>query len=499
MLWSLLKVLIFVSLVAGLTWGADALLASGQGLRIAFAGMEFTLGPLQAVVLVLALVIVLWLAMALVGLLVAFLRFLNGDETALSRYFDRSRERKGFQALSEGMLALAAGENRVALSRAVRAERLLQKPELTSLLIAQSAEAIGDHRRAEEAWKALLTHDASRFVGVKGLLAQRLAAGDAETARKLAEKALELKPRNVEMQDVLLKLQSEAQDWTGARNTLAAKLKSGTVPKDLYRRRDAILALQEASGVLDENASAEAREAAIAANKLSPDLIPAAAMAARQLAAKGDTKGAARVIRRAWEAQPHPDLAAAFADIVPDETPAQRLRRFRMMTDVRPDHPETRMLLAELEIAAEDFPAARRALGDLATSHPTRRALSLMAAIERGSGADEAEVRAWLARALTAPRGPQWCCDKCKAIHAHWGPICDNCGGFDTLSWREPVEADGPSATGAELLPLLVKPAARPAPSPAKDTVVEEPIIEEILPEKDDEPIDLAAIARSAN
>ena len=71
MLWSLLKVLIFVSLVAGLTWGADALLASGQGLRIAIAGMEFTLGPLQAVVLVLALVIALWFAMALVGLLVA--------------------------------------------------------------------------------------------------------------------------------------------------------------------------------------------------------------------------------------------------------------------------------------------------------------------------------------------------------------------------------------------------------------------------------------------
>lgn len=505
MLWSLLKVLIFVSLVAGLTLGADMLLASGQGLRIAFAGMEFTLGPLQSLVAVLLVVVVLWVAMALVGLLVAFLRFLNGDETALSRYFDRSRERKGYQALAEGMIALAGGENRVALSRAVRAERLLQKPELTNLLIAQSAEAIGDTHRAEEAWKALLGHEPSRFVGLKGLLAQRLAAGDTDTARKLAEKALALKPRHVEIQDILLKLQSEAGDWTGARTTLAAKLKSGTVPKDLYRRRDAILALQEARGVLDETASPEARDAAIAANKASPDLIPAAAMAARQLAAKGDEKGATRVIRRAWEAQPHPDLAAAFADIAPEETPAQRLRRFRMMTDIRPDHPETRMLLAELNIAAEDFPAARRALGDLATSHPTRRALSLMAAIERGAGADEAEVRAWLARALTAPRGPQWCCDKCQAIHTNWGPICDNCGGFDTLSWREPVEADGPSATGAELLPLLVKPAAKPAPEPepaappAPEPVVEDAVVMEEPPEKDDAPIDLVAIARSAN
>ena len=79
-----------------------------------------------------------------------------------------------------------------------------------------------------------------------------------------------------------------------------------------------------------------------------------------------------------------------------------------------------------------------------------------MAAIERGEGADDAVVRGWLARTLTAPRGPQWCCDKCQSINASWTPVCSNCGGFDTLSWREPVEGSGPSATQSELLPLLV-------------------------------------------
>ena len=79
-----------------------------------------------------------------------------------------------------------------------------------------------------------------------------------------------------------------------------------------------------------------------------------------------------------------------------------------------------------------------------------------MAAVERGEGADDAVIRGWLARALTAPRGPQWCCDKCQAIHTQWVPVCDNCAGFDTLSWREPADATGPSATGTELLPLII-------------------------------------------
>lgn len=482
MIWTLIKVLLFVAFVAGVTWGATVLLETEGGLRIAAAGYEFLLGPLQAVIALLLLLAAFWLVLKLVGLLTAGLRFLTGDETALSRYFDRNRERRGYQALAEGMVALASGENRIALSRAVKAEKLLNRPEVTTLLLAQAAEAAGDNARAAEAYRALLNHDQTRFVGIRGLLAQKLAEGDRDTALKLAQKALELRPKHLGTQDILLQLQAEAQDWKGARSTLGAKSRAGGLTKDVFRRRDAVLALQEARAVMAADSPIEAREAAIQANRQSPDLIPAAEMAARSLTAAGDTKGATRVLKKAWEAQPHPSLAAAFADIEPEETPDARLRRFRLLTDIRPDDPETRMLKAELLIAAEDFPGARRALGDLVETKPTGRALALMAAIERGEGGDEAAVRGWLAKALTAPRGPQWCCDKCQAIHAAWVPICDNCGGFDTLSWREPPQIATPSPTGSELLPLLVQP-----PAPMKPIVDVEPAPQEI---------DLAEIAR---
>ncbi|MBC2836004.1 heme biosynthesis protein HemY [Paragemmobacter straminiformis] len=476
MLWTLAKVLLFILIVAALTLGAGVLLDTGGGLHIQAAGYEFTLGPLQALILLAAMFAALWLVMKLAGLLVAILRFLNGDETAISRYFDRNRERKGFQALTEGMLALAAGEGRLALNRAIKAEKYLAEPHLTTLLVAQAAEAAGDTRRATEAYKELLSSDTTRFVAIRGLLNQKLAEGDTETALKLAQKAHELKPKHLETHDILLKLQAESRDWKGARATLGAKLKAGALPKDVYRRRDAVLALQQAQGVLDEGASAEAREAAIEANKQSPDLIPAASMAARALIDKGDRKTATRVLKKAWDAKPHPDLAAAFADIEPAETPQARLKRFKTLVANHPDHEETRLLMAELNIAAEDYPEARRALGSIVETHPTRRALAIMAAIERGSGSDDAVVRGWMAKAMTAPRGPQWCCDKCQAVHASWDPICDNCGGFDTLSWREPPEKTGPSATGAESLPLMVsppKPVVEPAPAAPEPEVID--------------------------
>ncbi len=484
MVWSLVKVLVFVALIAALTIGAAALVHSGSALTLVFQGYEIRLGPLQALIAGLLLVGLVWLALRLLGLAVASLRFLLGDETALSRRFVRNRERKGYDALADGLMALASGEARTALNKIGRAERFLQRPHLTNLLAAQAAEMAGDTSRATEAYKRLLTDDRTRFVGIRGILKQKLAEGDKTTALKLAEKAHALKPRHEEMQDTLLQLQAQAGDWKGARLTLEAKRRVGALPRDVHRRRDAVLALQQARVMAEGGNATAAAEAARAANRASPDLVPAAAMAAKGFIAAGNPRQAARVVRKAWEAQPHPELAAAFAAIVPDETPQERLRRFRFLTDIRPTDTETRLLLAELNIAAEDFAAARRALGDLPDSHPTQRVLTLMAAIERGQGAEDAVVRGWLTRALTAPRGAQWVCDKCNTPHAAWAPVCESCGGVDTLSWREPPHSAAP-ATGAEMLPLIVGRPAETAAEAARAASVEEAeVVEDGAPQK---------------
>ena len=456
MLWSLIKIILFVVLVAAATLGAGYLMEMDGGVRIAAMGYEMNLSPLYAVILLIALVFVIWLALRLFALLVAVLKFINGDETALSRYFNRNRERKGFQALSEGMMALAAGEGRLAMAKASKAERYLHKPELTNLLTAQAAELCGDRKKAEEVYKRLLKNDATRFVGVRGIMKQKLADGDTATALKLAEKALDLRPRHEETQDVLLRLQAQAHDWAGARRTLTAKLKHGSLPREVHKRRDAVLALSEAKEVLNEGNDISAREAAIEANKLSPDLIPAAAFAARGYIEQGLPKYATRVIKKAWSVRPHPDLAAAFAAIVPGETPAARLKRFKPLIARHPDHVESRLLLAELHIANEDFPEARRALGDLADKAPDARILTVMAAIARGEGASDVVVKGWLARALTAPRGPQWVCENCHNIHAEWVPICENCESFDTLAWVAPPATAQIISGGGEMLPMIV-------------------------------------------
>lgn len=482
MLWSLLKILVFVAIVALLALGAGILMETAGGVQITVAGTEYTLGALQSVMALVALVLIVWLFFKLLSLLIATLKFLNGDETALSRYFDKGREAKGYQALSDGLMALASGEGRLALAKASRAERYLEKPELTDLLTAQAAEMAGDTKKAAAAYKRLLGNQNTRFVGIRGIMKQKLSDGDTDTARQLAEKALALRPKHEEVQDTLLQLQARAEDWAGARKTLATKLKTGTLPRDVFKRRDAVLALSASQGVIEEGATVEQREQAIEANRLSPDLVPAAAMAARAYIAKGKTRNAVRVLKKAWEAQPHPDLAHAFAEIEPTETAAERVKRFGQLARLKPHDDETRLVMAELNIVAEDYPEARRALGDLAERAPDARALTLMAAIERGEGAPDAVVQGWLTRALTAPRGPQWVCENCNHIHPEWAPVCEHCTSFDTLSWKRPETAEFASATGAHMLPLITG-AAKPAVASEAGNIPEAELIDADAPD----------------
>ncbi|MBO6603946.1 MAG: heme biosynthesis protein HemY [Roseicyclus sp.] len=456
MLWSLLKIVLFVGIVAAVALGAIYLLESGDVVLITFAGREFALTPLASVVVALVLLLAIWLVFRLAGLLVATLRFLNGDETAISRYFNRRSEQKGFQALADGMLALAAGEGRLAIRKAQRAEGYLHRPEITNLLIAQGAEMVGDRVLATNTLKELVRDSRTRFVGVRGLMKQKLDAGDTETALKLAEKALALRPQHEEVQDTLLQLQAQHEDWRGARATLSAKLKAGNLPRDVHKRRDAVLALAHAREALAEGKVEIARRDAAEANKMSPDLVPAAVMAARMAIDEGKPKVATKIIRKAWDAKPHPDLAAAFAAIEPNENPSERMRRFSVLTSRHVNDEETRLLKAELHIAAEDFHGARAALGDLAETSPSARSLTIMAAIERGEGGEDQLVRAWLAKAVTASRGPQWLCSACGHIHADWQPVCAHCDSFDTLSWEAAPQSDAALTGPTQMLPLIV-------------------------------------------
>ena len=473
MILMLIRTLLWGLAILAVALAFDWLRDSTGGITVDLNGRAYgPFAPLEFVGLVLAIGLLIWLLIKAFSFCVALVRFFSGDETALSRYWNRSRERRGFDALSEGLISMAEGDGGKALTKARKAERLLSRPGLTRLVMAQAAEASGDASLARTYYKQLASEPETAFVGTKGLLAEALRKGETDRALKLAEHAYALKPKEGEVLTTLFGLQSQTENWAGARKTLAASVSARTLPKDVAARREAVLLLAEAR---ESNDSGDVLSLTFAANKKSPGLAPAAADAAALHKEHDSMRRARRALKDAWRLNPHPDLAAAFAKLEPEEDASARRKRFKELLDIKPEHHETRLLAAELALADNDFDGAAIALGDLAAEHPTTRSLTIMAAIEKGRGADDAVVRGWLAKAVSAPRGPQWVCGNCGAVHVDWSPTCANCDAFDTLDWTDRNEPDDPIASNLAMAPLMADPEAEPEISvPAADGETEE-------------------------
>src|SRR5262249_11842518 len=182
---------------------------------------------------------------------------------------------------------------------------------------------------------------------------------------------------------------------------IATAPRNDLIDKTIAPRRRPALPTAQAQAA-EDGAAAKALELAREAHRLAPDLVPAAAIAGRVLAAQGNTPRAARVLLKTWRLAPHPDLAAAYAYARPGDSPRHRLHRMRHLARLTLNDSEGPIALAIAAIEAREWDEARAALEPLLDSRLTQRVAALMARIEGEQHGDAGRVREWLARAVNA-------------------------------------------------------------------------------------------------
>ncbi|MGH7094048.1 MAG: heme biosynthesis protein HemY, partial [Stellaceae bacterium] len=261
----------------------------------------------------------------------------------------------------------------------------------------------------------------------------------------------------------VLALQLRLGRWEEARDTLAEAARRRIVPPERSRRqRSAILV--ELSRTAEQH-SDQRRAVALAAQAaaLTPEHAAPFCREARLLAAMGRTRAARRVIERAWQTAPHPELVRLYAGLDPDAAPLARLEAVQALAARNPDAEESRIAVAEAALDAKLWGEARRHLGraleTAPVEGPSRRLCRLMARLEESERGDAAAGRQWLDRAVSAPPDPRYACTACGAESVEWHALCPSCGGFDMLAWRTETWRAGaapplaPHAASASLLP----------------------------------------------
>jgi len=478
----MVRIILFLTSVAviaaGVAWVADR----PGDVAITWMGYRIETSVMVAGIAVVVLALAVMLAWSIVR---AILR----SPEQVSLFFRHRRAVKGYLAISRGLIAIGAGDLRVARRSAEEAARLSPGDPLALLLTAQSAQMAGDRDTAERAFRDMTNRDDTKLLGLRGLYIEAKRRNDADAARLAAAEAAKVQPSVVWAGQALLDYRSTAADWAGALDALSHM--KGALEKPDYRRKRAVLLVARAQAL--ENIDLDTSRALVLESvKLAPDLVPAAALAGKRLSESGEPRKARKILEAAWIINPHPDIAESYANLRLGDSARERLARMRKLADKVPGQLEGALAVARAALDAREFATARAALAPY-LSAPTRRVATLMAEIEEAERGDEGRVREWMARAMRASGDPVWTAD--GVVSERWLPVSPN-GRLDGFEWKVPLAEIGVTRPVIEVAPPVAQPIAVAAPeskselqaerqqrkaakprAPAKTTKAVEPVI----------------------
>jgi HemY protein len=409
----------------------------------------------------------------IVGFLVAagllwFIQELLTSPRRLAMGWRKRNQERGREAISHGLIAIAAGDLRAAERAVQDASRRTPDLPLARLLQAQTAQLKGDRAAARRIFQDMTEDPQTRIAGLRGLYVEAEREGEAEAAYLIAERAREEAPSTPWAARALLRHQISGGNWDGALKTLSGAADGRVLDKRTARRQRAVILAAKALELEDGDPDS-ARAAALEAHELAPDLVPAAVAAGRLLSRQGDIRRATRVLETTWKAVQHPEIAEAYTQVRAGDSASDRLKRAEALLRMRPHSDEGRLAVARAAIEARDFARAREVLTPVLTSRATQRGLMLMAELEEAETGDRGRAREWIARAVRAPRDPVWTAD--GIVLQRWAPASPVTGRLDTVEWKVPVaELEGPGLQidAAELeAPIADLPEPTHEPEPA--------------------------------
>lgn len=430
----MIRLIVYIAISLGLTAGVAWLISLPGTITVEAAGyrMQPGLGVAALICIgVIIAIIVIW----------AIIRHILQAPKRLARAARQRRQELGVGALSDGFIALEAGDLKQAKQMAREAQNRLPQNAAAQLLQARAELGLGELGPAREHYRALISNPKTALAALSGLYEQAHAQNRKDVALTFARKAVEMtksvgSPTAIGWARTALFEDLTANgDWQGALDMVNNEPTSNRLSRSEKRRKRAVLttALAAETETSDPvNALAQAH----AALKLEPDFVPAALIAARIHINRGEPRKAQSLLRRVWRTTAHPHIALLFANAQPGTSTQDRLKRTKDLVGTSPDDLAGSMVLARAAIDAQEWATAHNALANFSASNPSTGVCALMAELEQGENNDEGKARQWLARAVRAPRDPAWIAD--GIIAEEWEPTSPISRKLDAFKWATP-------------------------------------------------------------
>lgn len=180
----LVRFVLLIAVAAMFAWLAD----QPGDLKLRWLGYEIETSLMAAFIILAGVALVLWIFWSL-------MMWLLDRPGAFGGWFRSRRQHRGRQALSSGLIAVAAGDAQAAQAHARTAAAILGDDPMVKLLDAQAAQMRGDNVRVRQLFQEMAEQPETRLLGLRGLHTDAVRQGDTRRARALAEEAVRINPK----------------------------------------------------------------------------------------------------------------------------------------------------------------------------------------------------------------------------------------------------------------------------------------------------------------
>lgn len=352
------------------------------------------------------------------------------------------RQRRGFKMLNQSLVALSAGDPKLARTLVERAEVLLPPQPMVHLIAAEAATRSGDFVAASKRYSELEDTEDGRLLGLRGLLVEARRTGHENEALRLARVAFTENRKSPWVLKTLFALEVSAGNWREAETALDKVAKENLLDKLQIARHRGAIAYAEATEQKLKGDKDLARKTLKRAIAQRPDFTPATVALARLELGENNARKAKAIISDAWAKGPHPALATAFKELDVQEGAASWLKRVHALVKLSPDHPESKLLLVDAMMDAGEYDAVKPVLETLLKDAPSRAAWQYRLALAHVLKEDPDPIETALKHTSD---GAHWQCAECGDRPKGWSPLCSSCNSFDSLEWTETAVAMKPN------------------------------------------------------
>lgn len=389
---------------------------------------------------------VFFISLVVVVLLILFLwrvvKAMFSVPSTIAKYREEDKRKKGFRALTRGLVAVAAGDVKGATKFSKQTKSLLPDQNgLPVLLEAQAARLRGEEGLAQNRFEHLMEDKDTAFLGVRGLLKSALEEGDIVRALEFVRKAEKIYPKQGWVIQSVYDLEIKNGLWSDAIKTGKKALKYNVLLREKIISDRVAIYLMRFDYEADKGETKLALKDLEQAYKLNPYFVPTVTRLAEYYISKKKNRKAVSIVEKAWKKNPHPELVSLWDALTPKnngKNSAKILKWYEHLIALNPDSAEGQMAAAHAAMDLGYWGEAKAYLMVAEKIYPSARLFRLRAIVEQNSTHNEDAIHELMEKASEALPDKSWICSETGLTYSEWSAIAMPHESFNTIIWDYP-------------------------------------------------------------